>query len=352
MKRMRIGTEAKPFEMNTMLADTIGEGGTGIIGYYHPDQLPKEVIEFVYTQYERFNIPILKNRQHMDEVVRAAAWAIYNHVDVVDPYTLLTYGLCNVTWSNITHSHAIEIFDEHSKTKITADPEKLEVFQIVPGQDTAFFNEYMGKPGLDSLPRELGDALRWTLFDYMDVRDHLDTPVLADLETLCMNGDTLDHKIFKAYFELAGWASFMWMLGPLAAQWRVDNHDVFWLCETEGMCILYETTFIPKQYYTIHDRDPKACAVCGLDSYCVELIQDSDTVQYVCEKHLNGQPLFRGATCGSKVCKYVECHHHSHFGMHDALNRVLQHSGQIIKLNKQQERIQIDSSPSKRLIAN
>lgn len=350
MKRMRIGTTAKPFEMNTVLADTINEGGTGIIGLYHPDQLPDDIIEFIYTQYARFNIPIIDKKQ-MNEVIRLAAYSAYYHIDVVDPYTLLTYDMSNVSWSHITHSHAIEIKDSRDGTKLIADPEKLEVFELVAGQDEIFFNEYMAKPGLDALPRDLGDALKWTLFEFSDITDQLDNDVVIELQKLCMVDGEFKRKIFEAYFELACWAAFLWMVGPLGRTWRVNNHDVFWLCETEGMCVLYETTFMPKEYYTIHDRDPRACAVCGLDSYCVELIQDSDTTQYVCEKHLNGAPLFRGATCGSKVCKYVECHHHIHFGHADALNKVLKHSGQIVKLNHQNDNIQIES-PAKRLIAN
>jgi hypothetical protein len=73
----------------------------------------------------------------------------------------------------------------------------------------------------------------------------------------------------------------------------------------------------------------------------------------MCEKHLNGDlPLYNGATCGTKVCKFVNCHHHPAHGQYNAQTNVLRATGQIFKMGGNKEAPALAGSAGQKLIAN
>lgn len=351
---MRIGPERKPFEQQLSLADWCNETGNGVIGYQSPADLPEEMFDFIDSQFKRFGIPVIPDGKLFRDITGWGAFAAYYYVDSINPYALLTSGISDVDWSDLGHTHAIDVINTWKNTRKEADPDLLEIFTPVEGQSENFFNHAMAHPGLDALPYNMGEEIKWILFDYYGgPEDCCDSTALAALQELCVIDGVFERKRYHAYFELAAWAAMLFMAGPPGRDWRVANHDVFWLCHTEGMAILYDLSFIPREYYEIYEREPQSCCVCGLNSYCVELVFIEGVNRFMCEKHLNGDlPLYNGATCGTKVCKFVNCHHHPAHGQYNAQTNVLRATGQIFKMGGNKEAPALAGSAGQKLIAN
>lgn len=351
---MRIGPERQPFEQQLSLSDWAQETGNGIIGYQSPEDLPEEMYDFINSQFMRFNIPVLKDGKLFRDITGWGAYASFYYVDAINPYALLTSGISDVDWSDLGHTHTIDIINNYRNTTKEADPSKLEVFTQVDGQSENFFNYAMSHPGLEALPMNMGKEIEWILFDYYGgPEDCCNGEALAALQELCVVDGVFQKRRYQAYFELAAWAAFVFMAGPPGRDWRVANHDVFWLCHTEGIAVLYDFSFIPREHYEIHERNPQSCCICGLDSYCVELVYMEGVNRFMCEKHLNGDtPLYSGATCGTKICKYVNCKNHPAHGEYNAQTTILRGSGQMFKMGGQDDRIAIGGGSAQKLIVN
>lgn len=350
---MRIGAPRKPFDTQLSLSEWADNCETGLIGLHSPEELPQDMLDFIYTQFERFKIDTL-DKKLMDEVVRVGAWASFYHLDAADPYLWLIRGLSDVAWSDLGYKSTIEIkhpWDD--RTPEEANPDRLEVFEPAPGQAEKFFNQAMAMPGLQSLPYEIGEHIKFHLFEhYGGPEDYCSGPAIAGLQALCSKKGHLDKVMYNAYFELSAWAAFLWLVGPPGRDWRAGHHDVFWLCATEGIAVLYDMAFISESNYVIHARAPQSCCVCGLDSYCVELVYLEGMARFICEKHLNGTPLYQNATCGSKICKFAICPHHPMHGQEDAVYRSVAGVGQIVRLGEQKRGSTLVAASGQRLIAN
>lgn len=351
---MRIGPQREPFDQQSVLYEWCSDYGAGIFGMNSTHDLPAEMIEFILTQYVRFGVP-MPEKAMAESIAECGAWAAYQYVDWVNPYALLVNGLSDVTWSDLSHTHTIEMrdpFSEDGHKLFEANPEQTEVFKPAPGQSQAFFDHAMANPGLDSLPCGfIGAEIKDSLFEFTNPDDILDSDTLAAVQALCIENGLLNETKYSAYFELAAWASFIWMAGPPGKAWRIANHDVFWLCETEGLAILWDHTFMSKTHYSIKERAPKSCCVCGLDSYCVELVLLEGTHRWICERHLNGEvPMYEAANCGSKVCRFVACFNHPSYGQEFAMDRILRGGGQLGRMAGN-ERVVIEA-PAYKMIAN
>lgn len=321
---MRIGpSKDKDYhEEKYTLYDWAMEGNRGIIGHEHPDQLPDEMIEFCLEQYKRFGI---QEANKWEDVVRAGAWASFLYVDVDYPYALMETS--SIQMSNIQYLYGIDIVDPKIQGWAEeADVDKLEIFEPSPGRDRAFFDAAYLNPGLEHLPGYPdGRRIQEIIYDY-DMYHYVPDEVVKDLAA---RTGGVDSDSFKAYFELAAWAAFIWMVGPLGSRWRVEQHDAFWLCETQGLAVLYEMCFLANTHYKILKRAPKTCCVCGLDSYCVDVVFLEGAHRYICEKHFNPEVTHGRANCGSRFCKYVECFNHPLYGATGGLNQVLRSGGML-----------------------
>lgn len=161
---------------------------------------------------------------------------------------------------------------------------------------------------------------------------------------------TKNNKAYEVrydYFKLAVWASILWFCGPHGRWFRKKYADyVFEICYNYGSVICHSGTFYDPLNYIIIPRPPKTCNTCGLDSFCVSSsIVDGEHTQE-CEYHLNGHiarefPI----TCGTRVCKYVECQFHPYHGVVNARQLMNKHSGQLNKMiADRQVRTMIDFS--------
>jgi hypothetical protein len=148
---------------------------------------------------------------------------------------------------------------------------------------------------------------------------------LDKLNEVC-NGDT---ALAHTYFEVAAWAAFLWFAGPDGREWRNSHHDIFYMASRDGVAFMYDMSFIEAKHIRALERAPQSCVVCGLDSYCVEMAHISGTTRFLCEHHMNGEPVFDGATCGTKICRAVMCPHHPLHGQEHGLMTQLKKTGQL-----------------------
>jgi hypothetical protein len=137
----RIGEELD-YSNRTSLYDWVSNGGYGMSGISKPQELPREMYQFMVEQYRRFGVPVPP-----ENVLLEAAWAMFFTVDYIDPYALL-FGLTDVEASDewALHTYDIKMYDGRVEE---ADPEQLETFTYTPGMDHINFNHIMSNPGLD-----------------------------------------------------------------------------------------------------------------------------------------------------------------------------------------------------------
>lgn len=346
---MHIGPQ-REYERHTSLHDYFSDTGYGIMGIMDWEELPKEMIEFCFSQYDRFGIP----RPPID-VVGLGAWATYQALDFQDPY-ILFFGVSDVNFTSEWMDIAYDIHDTHNGKVIEADPERIETYRYVPGQSEAAFNHFMSRPGLENLPESAHGNIEmcldgeWTGEELCGRLSDDDEAILRDL---CKEADgTVNGKKFRSYFSLSAWAAWCWFIGPLSKEWRFNNHDIFYICIRDGECIIYDGTIIEKEHYKRLDRSPKSCANCGLSAWCVDMVQIQGTTRHACEHCLNGSaPLFEEATCGSKACRNVECQYNKYHGLTGGLQQMLRKTGQLSSMVKTGEKLLRSHPQAKQLEA-
>jgi hypothetical protein len=294
----------------------------------------------------------LSNDKRLEEIARIGAWSTFWSVDAQNPYALFM-GVSDVDYSNHWQNYTFDIYDDVRKKTIEADPERLESFQWVPNQSMQVYQELLTRGGewvkefgnsmeasnlntvLTTLPHGCGTEIQWLLEGEMgeSANDQLFDckEVMALFSSITNNNLALQMH----YFEVAAWAAYLWLAGPEGRSWRNTHHDIFLMCSEDGMGFLYDGSFIQKEHIIMQQRPPQSCVACGLDSYCVELAHISGTTRYLCEKHLNGDPVFDGANCGTKNCRAVMCQHHPLHGQENALSNQLRKTGQLTSRVKQ-----------------
>ena len=142
----RIGEEVE-YNKEMSLYDWVSGSGFGLSGISRPQELPKEMYQFMVDQYARFNVPVpTKN------ILLEAAWSTFFTVDYCDPYALLM-GLSDVEVTEEWAHHTYDIVMGDGQIQ-EADPELLETYRLVPGQDRVMFEKIMSNPGLQYI--ELG----------------------------------------------------------------------------------------------------------------------------------------------------------------------------------------------------
>jgi len=359
---MRIGG-AKEYEQETSLHDYINNMGQGMLGIPDKDHIPNDMLQFVITQFQRFAIPYNKD---IEDVLRVGCYAMIWIFDYIDPYLFLAdtsdVGITS-DWSK--HQYVINNGD----TSFYAETENLETFAFKENQDLVNFNHHMANPGIEQLPHGISEHLEMILEgdyggDYLEMilegdygGDYLDqlTNGKAEeaLKDLCRNEDgTINFKKFKGYFHLSSWAAYCWMIGPYGREWRYTFHDIFYECRKYGEALVYEGGLIGKEYYTKLPRAPQSCSICNLDAWCVEVSQISGRTEYACEKCLNGAvPLYNGATCGTKACRFAECPNHPNHGQLHGTYLAHKEAGRLTSMVRQ-DRLSITGNSGVKLISN
>lgn len=321
---MRIGPQRKPYEKQVSLHDWINNSGIGLFSIESEEDIPEEAIVFCENQFRRFGIELPP-----EEVIRKGAYATMWYIDAINPYCILS-GTSDVIASPGWSSNTYELLNDKGKVVSEADPEFTETFSYVIDNDAKFFSEYIAKPGLESLPYMIGHDISEILFSGEVYRSD---PISCDISqesNSWLDTNCKSREEFEAYFKLPAWAMFLWISGPHARQFRYDSHEIFFEAITHGEALLCDGYVISAQYYIKKERVPKSCSVCGLDSWCVDMVYIDGATRRLCEHHLNGaMPLYGDANCGTRVCRFVACPYHPMRGTKDALYNTLKERGQL-----------------------
>lgn len=331
---MHIGA-AREYKQIASLHEYHMNVGQGLMGLYDQGDLPQELIDFCFSQYDRFGIP----RPPL-EVVLIGAWSTYEAIDIAAPYSLFM-GVSDVDMSPDWQTHTFDIVDPESGRIIEAEPEWTETFCYIPGQAEESFNRYMSHPGLERLPYPASEVIELCLDGEWNGEEAVHRLSEEDemiLRSLCAREDgSVDGIRVRSYFKLAAWAAWCWFVGPLSREWRYDHHDIFNICLREGECLLYEGVLVEPKYYKKINRPPQSCAACGLSSWCVEMSQIQGTTRYICEHCLNGPPIFEQATCGTRACRHVECPYNKFHGVKGGIHQILHRTGQLSAMVRERQ---------------
>ena len=270
--------------------------------------IPEDCFSFCLSQYERFNVYMPKE---LSEIINSGASATFYCLDCVDPYLLLS-GVSDVSSTDEWSVYAYEIIERDRVYEI--DPTHIETFRHIPGQDEETFNFVMSHPGLDALPAYVGTNIREIMDgEYgSDCFYSVSTDADALLKSVCSRADgSVNLEMRSAYFELAAWAAYAWIVGPLGRPYRHRHHDIFNIAMDYGEAILVDGSVLCPEDYRKLARPPRSCVMCGLPAWCVEMISSASGTRYLCEHCLSeGMPPSAMSTCGSKRCLLTACHYH------------------------------------------
>jgi len=315
--------------------DWVSNGGEGLMGL-HLTSVPDAAIDFAVSQYARFNVPV---NGELIEVISSSISKAFFLVDYWNPYTLL-HGISDVNCTNDWADHTYEVYNgnEFNGHSSEADPEVLETFTYVPGQAEEFFNYCLSHPGIDGMPYGVGHDLRGVLFEHdQEIWEDLSPEAEKELYRVCSveNAEgkiVVDRNRLDAYIELAAWAGFLWIAGPLGRAFRMSHHEIMDCAATYGECILSSGCIIPPTHYRRIPRPPRSCYRCGVQTWCVEPTQVDESSCFICEHCLYGTlPNFGGANCGTKFCKFSVCPNHPLHHMGQAgVTESLRTSGQLM----------------------
>jgi len=283
------------------------------IGY---DSVPEECFHFCLEQYQRFNIPM---PEEIHEVIHIGGHATFSYVDYINPYALF-YGTSDVNMTEEWSEYTYEIYDEYYKKTFEASPEGLETFRADLQQGEEVFIDILGKPGLEALPGgiggEISDVINGGYYSDESCFDRCEPKTKEYLKALCSANGVIDHNRIEAYFNLAAWASYAWIIGPLSRRFRMDRHHVFAEVLQYGEAILSDGCVIPPANYRRLVRPPLSCHECGVTTWCIELVVVDGGTRYICEHCASeGMPPLGLATCGSRHCLLSNCQHHPMCGL-------------------------------------
>lgn len=335
------------------LWEYINSTGCGIMGYEFND-VPDDCVQFCLGQYERFNIPLLKS---ISQIISFGASSTLYFADVYNPYCLF-HGVSDVNvtdeWSAITY----KIFDPHriGGGSYEPDPNHVESFIFVPGQSEEVFNTVLANPGLDALPNGDGFEIREVMKGYgsegNSVLEGIDSACRDELYNICTVDGVLNKDRVMAYFELAAWAAYAWLIGPPSRGFRIYHNDIIDTVVQDGECILVDGNIISPKFYNKIDRPPMSCYKCGTQVWCVEHIQIGNHSGYMCEACLNfDMPKSKFTNCGSRYCTFSSCpnHPYAHMGKSGAM-AARRENGQLLGMARGQAVISIMGKGSKPLL--
>lgn len=295
--------------------------GYGMMGITM-DAIPADCVDFCLSQYERYNVPIPRC---IYSIIEQGAWVSLFHADVGDPYCLF-HGVSDVNYTYDWVNHAFEVLEEGNKIW-EPEPNSIETFTYIPGQAEETFNYITSHPGLDALPNMIGDYLSGAIRGISDfcwynqeepVWTQLHGEEILELRSMCIGSDgNFDERRFLAYFDLAAWAAFAWIAGPLSSAFRMRHHEIMSVAMSYGECLFADGVVIAPSNYQKLSRPPQSCYKCGIAGWCVEIVLAEDYEGYICE-HCSSigmpRPPSSLANCGSKMCMYSECPHNPYHG--------------------------------------
>ena len=327
-----------------------------ISGYRDGKLCPEDAKRFVASQFQRFGIPV---PDQIRGIIDYGICCLIDLCDYMDPYFLFS-GYCDTQITAEWAESVYEIFED-GECVHRCSTDHLETFKSNPMASENFFNEYIAKPGLESLPDEIkfsvkcfhdeiksGDRYLYSWDNESEIIE-----LFHNIGHQCRghNGE-INVQMAEAYFDLSLWAAAIWMIGPLSREFRRNLSDIIDLCLEDGECILYDYSVYRMHSYRKVDRIPGTCEKCGLGAWCVEdIVLGFDWVKTLCEFCCsNGERSAPGPTaCGTRICRYSVCPYHPFHGKAGGMHSAHRAAGQLndYSQNRRELALNIKSEPKR-----
>ncbi len=347
----RIGRQPNLAQEGTL--DMMVAEGYHMIGMdYYNIQPPQQMIDFalfILQEKEGMSLP----EPLSEELSELMAKMALRYVDSWDPRFILYYSDVTDTRDWMTRTYQIVnaspyCFDTLPFTVTQDCVHELETYQVVPGRDESYFNEFYDMPqfrytmfmaqdeivtdyfrdfincgDMSGYLQEFSEEALEQFADifinekghYKDLVDDAGRKFKRQCYTTGSRED--DVTIIEHICEVLVCAHLVWFCSPMAKRFRSDINEICYLAEQYPEFIAYERCFYTPDSYVYQDRPVTSCHLCGLDAYCVEITHgiEGESLQ-ICNGCLSkNRPPLPQATCGTKFCKHIECHHNKYNGM-------------------------------------
>jgi hypothetical protein len=321
----------------------------GIFAKFTND-IPEPCLNFVTDQLIRFGLPMSDALSALPVVASEAA---FSHVGTCDPYVLFTRGLSDVDLTDEWQTHAYEVFRHTSMgTTLRYEPKvgDVESYRINVVQSERVYRDFMSAPFLgyaeairgkgighmESAP-DGGHRFHWVqpphpLHDIaFELQDTVFSTVASDmlaslgrkgyeeLRLFCRKGHEagipfVDMRLAHFYFELAAWAAFVWLVGPLGRNWRIEFNVLTEAVHDHGEALLVGYTVFARDSYRKTLRPVESCHHCHIQSWCLSDKLEERALVKICEHCVTeGMPILPPANCGKRLCRMPACKHHPMF---------------------------------------
>ena len=280
-------------------------GSFGILEYYGVGRESNEAC-FIYMmeQFQRFGI-----RPIPQDDLLSYCWttALY-YIDTYDPY-LMFDGLTDVIKTKEAYYYQYSYFNEDEDRWYDVKGDYIETFRYW-ADGSKNWHYVNTQPGLKKhFP---------ALYDYFEEHfvflnaDQFDAEFYAEERALIKKyGPTTTDLI-----HLGIWAAVMWMCAPMAesVEWREHYHPIYNFCYQDGACLVLEGMhFVGPSHYKRHERPVNSCAKCGIQDWCVEIVDMKTSVELLCEHCVSGGERFPSRVCGRRMCETTSCQNHPFF---------------------------------------
>ena len=279
-------------------------GSSGVLEYYGVSRTVNEdCFYYMMDQFKRFGIyPIPQN----DLLSWCWSTALY-YIDTYDPYILFD-GLTDVVRTNEGYYYQYSLFDDETQRWSDVNAEYIETFKLWPdgAKNWHIMNDHPGLTkhfmGLYDYFIEHFDFIEFESNNqYYDEERALITKYGPKTRDLC---------------HLGIWATIMWMCSQFeaAVAWRNKFHPIFNFCYEEGACVVVDGNhFAGPTHFKRHERAANSCSKCGVVDWCVEIVDQHESVNFLCEHCVSGGERFPSRICGRRMCEQLECPNHPFF---------------------------------------
>ena len=324
---MRIGPERVIPEVNrdSYLDELCSNTSEGIVRLNWQGDLPHECVSYVMSSWPYWGLHL---DDKLETVARTCAWYVYMFLDMWQPYTWFS-GISDVDVTHEWANHTYETANIDGSMEAIIDNENIESFRLIPGQADTFYQDQLRAGGefLSELRRGDEISLSRVLERLLghtgcDLEMFLNGEMGSDPVALAVGEHCLEtDRYFKSlcgcntdkmyeYLYTGAWAAFLWFVGPEGREWRNTNHDIFEQCSQYGFSIIYNGSLLDSSKVRMTSAAPLSCASCQIDSWCTSLVSSGEGVISLCEHCLSGGIIsIPGGSCGTKICRYLECHH-------------------------------------------
>jgi hypothetical protein len=321
----------------------------GIFCHFSSD-VPDPCYNFVTDQLVRFGFPM---SDALSALPIVASLETFMHVGTRDPYVLFTRGLSDVDLTDEWQTHAYEVIRYTSMgTSMRYEPKvgDVESYRLNIVQSEAVYRDFMNSRFLgyaDAITGK-GVGLRTRgpngepVWEWMqpphplhdiafELRDAIHATCTNDMEAvLGKKGYTalrehcrkqpadglpfVDMRLASFYFEMAAWAAFVWLVGPLGRNWRIHYNLLTQAVHDQGEALLVGYTVFARDSYRKTLRPVESCHHCHIQSWCLSDKLEERALVKICEHCVTeGMPILPPANCGKRLCRMPACKHHPMF---------------------------------------